>query len=167
MPSRRVGGVGQTPRCAKPSNARPRVPPSPPLLQTALLKDYRHLVVFCIQFGDTFVDAVANLEKRLGSAFSMTLLRDLRGLATPESREKVLPVMASDAVTAKTFRKVVDDAITNLWIDWHWTMAPDTLIHPTKRMPLHRACVPWYPLPRDHTANSTPPPSSHGSPRSG
>ena len=86
----------------------------------------------------------------------MTLLRDLWELATPESWEKVLPVMATDVVTAKTFRKIVDDTIQTLWIDWHWTMAPDSLIHPTKRMPLHRACVPWYPLPRDHTANSPP-----------
>ena len=91
------------------------------------------------------------MEKRLGPSFSLTLLRDLRGLATPESREKVLPIMASDAVSVKTFRKVVDDAIQNMWVDWHWTMAPDTLIHPTKRMHLIPACVTWCPLPRDHT----------------
>jgi hypothetical protein len=105
--------------------------------QQSLLREYRHLAVFCVQFGGTFVDAVANMEKRLGNAFSLTLLRELRGLATPETREKILPVMASDYVSAKVFRKAVENTLEDMWVDWHWSMAPDTLIHPTKRMPFH------------------------------
>ena len=105
---------------------------SPP--QANLLKEYRHLAVCCAQLGLAFVDAVVNMEVRLGGAFSLSLLRELRGLATPASRARVVSVMASDGVSATTFRTAVADIVHQMWVDWHWTTAPDTLIHPTKRV---------------------------------
>ena len=64
------------------------------------------------------------MEKRLGSALSLTLLRELRGLAMPESRERVLPVMASEAVSIKVFHKTVEETIFDMWVGWHWTIMP-------------------------------------------
>jgi hypothetical protein len=103
--------------------------------QAALLKEYRHLAVCCVQLGATFVDAVANMERRMGNAFSLSLLRELRSLATPESRERIVSFMASDGVSAKTFRKAVEDTVLEMWVGWHWAAAPDSHIHPTKRVP--------------------------------
>ena len=84
------------------------------------------------------MDAVVNMEVRLGGAFSLSLLRELRGLATPASRTRVVSVMASDGVSdgvsASTFRTAMADIIHEMWVNWHWTTAPDTHIHPTKRV---------------------------------
>ena len=119
-------------------------------------------MVFCVEFDGAFVEAVANMEKRLGAAFSLTLLRHLRSLATKEARAKMLPIMTHDAVTKKMFQRGVDDAVEAMWVDWHWSMAPDTHIHPTKSMPQPLA---WSPLPLARVLHQTHPlflPSSAG-----
>ena len=81
------------------------------LSQKALLKEYCHLAVCCLQLGATFVDAVANMGKRMGGSFSLSLLRELRSLATPATCARMVTIMARDGVCAKSFRKAVEDTV--------------------------------------------------------
>ena len=95
------------------------------------------------------MNAVVNMEVRLGSAFSLSLLRELRGLATLASWARIVSVMASDGVSAITFRTAVADIIHEMWVDWHWTPAQETHIHHTKRVCPPCVALPLLPRARD------------------
>ena len=80
----------------------------------APLREYHHLAVFCKQFFSTSVEAVVNTETWLGADFSLNLLRELCGLATLESREKLITVMSS-----VVFRRAMKDTIEDMCVEWH------------------------------------------------
>ena len=102
--------------------------------QRELLKEYRHLVLWANQYGEAVSEAVLNMERNIHTV-TFNLLRDLRGIMTPNARDMVLPVMNAATVTLKAFKKAVQEAQHAMWADWHWHQAPDDVIHPTKSMP--------------------------------
>ena len=102
--------------------------------QHELLKEYRHLVLWANQYGEAVSEAVLNMERNIHTAVTFNLLRDLRGIMTPNARDMVLPVMNAATVTLKAFKKAVQEAQHAMWADWHWHQAPDDVIHPTKSM---------------------------------
>ena len=101
--------------------------------QRALLKEYRHLVLWVNQFGEALSERVLNMERNIHNV-TFNLLRDLRSIQTPNARAMVLPVMNVATVTLKAYKKAVQDAQHAMWADWHWHQAPDDVIHPTKSM---------------------------------
>ena len=92
------------------------------------------MAVFCTQLGFTFVGTMSNMEKRIGNTFSLSLQCELRGLAMPATQGRLIPAMASGGVSVKNFRKGVEETVQEMSVDWHWTMAPDSHIHPSKHM---------------------------------
>ena len=58
--------------------------------QRDLLKEYRHLVLWANQYGEAVSEAVLNMERNIHTV-TFNLLRDLRGIMTPNARDMVLP----------------------------------------------------------------------------
>ena len=85
------------------------------------------------QFGEQFLDAIKLLETRWPGLTPHTL-NDLRSLLTPEARADVLPTLSKDNLTTQMLHTRCEEVRRRMWLSWHWSLAPDELLHPSRRM---------------------------------
>ena len=113
--------------------------PLPP--QTNANHQYSFLVRWLDQFGEAFLQAIQKLEARW-PAVTAHSFNDLRALLTEEARVELFPTLGRDDLTPSMLREKVELERRKMWLRWHWQLAPDSVLHPTRSMPAHPAGPP-------------------------
>lgn len=112
----------------------PNYPPLPCLHpQDAMQREYAHLQRWVEWCGQSAVEALVNLERRV-PGLAVSTLRDLRSLQTPDAARKVLSSWLAETVTRSHIESACKAAALEQYVDWCW-IPENEYIHPAKGAP--------------------------------